>query len=314
MAGFDERILNGMGVLSAIVDSGSFAAAGERLDMSQSGVSRSIARLEARLGVRLLDRTTRSVKLTDEGRRFYEQVMPLLAALEEAATSTAQGATAVRGKLRVNVDPFFSRLVLAPRLGAFVEQYPELRIELVTRDQLGDMIADGFDLAVRFGFPRPSSLVARKLLDTRILTVAAPSYLKRHGRPLQPADLASDAHACIHFRDPDTGHPFAWEFHRGRKKITVDAAGRLTVNDVGTMHSVCMAGHGIAQVMELGVEPFVADGRLIELFPDWPDERFPLYALYPSRHHVPAKVRTFLDFIVSLAEPSAKTADRKRRA
>ncbi|MGH8783381.1 LysR family transcriptional regulator [Paraburkholderia sp.] len=313
MAGFDERILNGMGVLSAIVDTGSFAGAGDMLDMSQSGVSRSIARLEGRLGVRLLERTTRSVTLTDEGRRLYEQVMPLLAALEEAATTATQGATAVRGRLRVNVDPFFSRLVLGPRLGAFIEDYPELRVELVTRDQLGDMIADGFDLAVRFGHPRPSSLVARKLLETRILTVAAPSYLKRRGRPLQPSDLESDTHACIRYRDPETGHPFEWEFHRGRKKITVDVAGRLTVNDVGTMHSVCVAGHAIAQVMEFGVEQMLADSRLVELFPDWPDDRFPLYALYPSRHHVPAKVRTFLDFIASLAASDGKPAGRKAR-
>lgn len=313
MPRFDERTLNGMGVLAAIVESGSFAAAGERLDMSQPGVSRAVARLEARLGVRLLDRTTRSVTLTDEGRRLYEQVMPLLDALEEAATSAAQGAAVVRGRLRVNIDPFFSRLVLAPQLGAFVEQYPELRVELVTRDQLGDMVADGFDLAVRFGVPRASSLVARKLLETRILTVAAPSYLKRRVRPVHPNDLQGETHACIRFRDPDTGRPFDWEFHRGRKKIVVEVAGRLTVNDVGTMHGVCMAGHGIAQVMELGVEPYLADGRLVDLFPDWPDDRFPLHAYYPSRHHVPAKVRAFLDFIVALAKPQPKRGERKKR-
>ena len=314
MAGFDERILNGMGVLSAIVDTGSFAGAGDMLDMSQSGVSRSIARLETRLGVRLLDRTTRSVTLTDEGRRLYEQVMPLLAALEEAATSAIEGATAVRGRLRVNVDPFFSRLLLAPKLGSFIDQYPELQLELVTRDHLGDMIADGFDLAVRFGEPRPSRLVARKLLETRILTVAAPAYLKRKGRPEQPSELESATHQCIQFRDPETGRPFDWEFHRGRKKITVEVAGRLTVNDVGTMHSVCVAGHAIAQVMELGVEHLLAEGRLVELFPDWPDERFPLYALYPSRHHVPAKVRMFLDFIASLSTASEKALDRRIKA
>ncbi|HDR9240334.1 LysR family transcriptional regulator [Burkholderia vietnamiensis] len=313
MAGFDERMLNGMGVLAAIVDTGSFAGAGEILDMSQSGVSRAIARLEGRLGVRLLERTTRSVTLTDEGRRFYEQVMPLLGALEEATTHATQGATAVRGRLRVNVDPFFSRFVLGPQLGSFIEEYPELRVELVTRDQLGDMIADGFELAVRFGHPQPSTLVARKLLETRILTVAAPSYLKRHGRPLQPADLERDTHACIRYRDPATGHPFDWEFHRGRKKLVVDVAGRLTVNDVGTMHSVCLAGHAIAQVMELGVEAPLADGRLVDLFPDWPDDRFPLYALYPSRRYVPAKVRAFLDFIVSLAAPAAHAPARKAR-
>jgi DNA-binding transcriptional LysR family regulator len=297
---FDERMLNGMSVLSAIVDSGSFAAASEALDMSQSGVSRSVARLEARLGIRLFDRTTRSVKLTDEGRRFYEQIVPLLSGLEEAAASASQGATAVRGRLRVNIDPFFSRLFLGPRLGAFVEKYPELQLDLITRDQLGDMVADGFDLAVRFGQPRESTLIARKLLDTRVITVASPGYIKKHGRPLVPADLEREPHTCIHFRDPETGRPFQWEFHRGKKKILIAARGRLSANDVGTMHGVCLAGHGVAQVLALGAEQLLASGRLVDLFPDWPDETFPLYAAYPSRHHLPAKVRAFFDFIVSL--------------
>jgi DNA-binding transcriptional LysR family regulator len=297
---FDERMLNGMGVLSAIVDSGSFAAASEALDMSQSGVSRSVARLEARLGIRLFDRTTRSVKLTDEGRRFYEQIVPLLSGLEEAASTASQGATAVRGRLRVNIDPFFSRLFLGPRLGAFVEKYPELQLDLITRDQLGDMVADGFDLAVRFGEPRESTLIARKLLDTRVITVASPGYIKKHGRPLAPADLEREPHTCIHFRDPETGRPFQWEFHRGKKKVLIAARGRLSANDVGTMHGVCLAGHGVAQVLALGTEQLLASGRLMDLFPDWPDETFPLYAAYPSRHHLPAKVRAFFDFIVSL--------------
>ncbi|MEA3092984.1 MAG: hypothetical protein QOJ04_4326 [Caballeronia sp.] len=297
---FDERMLNGMGVLSAIVDSGSFAAASEALDMSQSGVSRSVARLEARLGIRLFDRTTRSVKLTDEGRRFYEQIVPLLSGLEEAAASASQGASAVRGRLRVNIDPLFSRLFLGPRLGAFVEKYPELHLDLITSNQLGDMVADGFDLAVRFGQPRESTLIARKLLDTRVITVASPAYIKKHGRPLAPADLEREPHTCIQFRDPETGRPFQWEFHRGKKKILIAARGRLSANDVGTMHGVCLAGHGIAQVLALGAEQLLASGRLVDLFPDWPDETFPLYAAYPSRHHLPAKVRAFFDFIVSL--------------
>jgi DNA-binding transcriptional LysR family regulator len=300
MPRFDERMLNGTSVFAAIVDAGSFAAAGEVLDMSQPGVSRAVARLEARLGIRLFDRTTRAVSLTDEGRRYYEQVMPLMAGLEEAAAAAAGGAIAVRGQLRINVDPFFSRLILGPRLGAFLDSYPHLNLELITRDKLGDMVADGFDLAVRFGEPRASSLVARRLLDTRILTVASPSYLKRIGRPLTPMELGLGAHTCIEFRDPETGRPFTWEFHRKRKKLAVETVGRLTVNDVGTMHSACLAGYGIAQIMELGAEALLAERRLVDLFPDWPEERFPLYALHPSRHHPPAKARAFVDFVVSL--------------
>jgi len=302
MASFDERVVNGISVLSAIVDSGSFAAAGDVLNMSQSGVSRSIARLEARLGIRLLERTTRSVSLTDEGRRFYEQVVPLLSGLEEAAASAAQGTTTVRGRLRVNLDPYFSRLILGPRLGAFLESYPQLRLELITTDRLGDLVADGFDLAVRFGHPRPSTLIARKLLDTRMVTIAAPAYLARHGHPKDPRELEKDHHVCIQFRDPETGRPFPWEFHKRRKKLVLETNGSLTVNDAGTLYSVCLAGHGMAQVMDSGVGPMIADGRLVDVFPDWPDERLPLYALHPSRHHLPAKTRAFLDFIVALLQ------------
>jgi DNA-binding transcriptional LysR family regulator len=303
---FDERILNGMGVLTAIVESGSFTGAAERLDMSQSGVSRSVARLEARLGIRLFDRTTRTVALTDEGRRLYEQVVPLLEGLEEAAASAAGGASAVRGRLRVNVDPFFSKIVLSPRIGQFVERYPGLDLDLITRDELGDMVADGFDLAIRFGEPRPSTLVARKLLDTRIVTAASPAYLKKRGRPLKPADLECAPQECIQFRDPLTGRPFVWEFHRPRKRVVIAARGRLTVNDVSTMHGACLAGHGIAQIMALGTQPLFESGKLVDLFPDWPDERFPLYALYPSRRHASAKVRAFLEFIVKVTGAEVK--------
>lgn len=298
---FDGRLASGMGVLSAVVDTGSFVKAADVLDMTQSGVSRAIARLETRLGIRLFDRTTRSVKLTDEGRRLYEEIAPLLAGLEEAASLASGSATAVRGRLRVNVDPYFSRLILAPALGDFMATYPELELDLVTREQLGDLVADGVDLAVRFGEQPSSSLIGRQLLKTRVLTVASPAYLKKHGRPQHPTDLESPEHVCIDFRDSQTGRPYPWEFHRGAERLFVNTRRRLMVNDVGTMHRVCEEGQAVAQVLELGVESVVREGRLIELFPDWPDEYFPLYALYPSRHLPPAKVRAFLEFVVALS-------------
>ncbi|MFJ3522907.1 LysR family transcriptional regulator [Pseudomonas sp. NPDC090203] len=298
---FDARLASGMGVLSAVVDTGSFVKAAEVLDMTQSGVSRAVARLESRLGIRLFDRTTRSVKLTDEGRRLYEEVAPLLAGLEEAATQASGSATAVRGRLRVNVDPYFSRLILAPALGDFMATYPELELDLVTRDELGDLVADGVDLAVRFGEQPSSSLIGRQLLKTCVLTVASPAYLEKHGRPQHPSDLQDPRHVCIDFRDPQTGRPFAWEFQREGERLVLNTRRRLMVNDVGTMHRICEQGQAVAQVLALGVEPAIREGRLVELFPDWPDEYFPLYALYPSRHLPPAKVRAFLEFVVSLS-------------
>lgn len=301
MSGFDERTLAGLRVFFAVVDAGSFAGAGDILDMSQPGVSRAIARLEQRLGLRLFDRTTRTVALTEEGRRFHRQVTPVLAELEEVVDEAAGSAGAVRGKLRVGLlDPLFAQLLLAPRIETFLARHPQLQLELLVRDQPGDLVSEGIDLAIRFGEPRASALVARKLLETRVLTVAAPAYLRRHGRPATPQALSADGHTCIDFRDPASGQPYAWEFHRGRKRLSVPTGGRLIVNDVGTMLHACLAGYGIAQMMSLGIGEFLAKGKLVELFPDWPDERFPLYVLYPSRKHLPAKTRAFVDFLVEL--------------
>jgi DNA-binding transcriptional LysR family regulator len=300
MTGFSARLLEGVDVMAAVVDARSFGGAGEALDMSQSGVSRSVARLEARLGIRLFERTTRSVRLTDEGRQFYEQVMPLVGALQEATTNARADAAAVRGRLRVNVDPFFSRLVLGPALGAFLDKHPDLEVELRTRDELGDLVGDGFDLALRFGHPQPSTLVARKLLDLRVVTVASESYLQRFGRPSDPRELEAAHHRCIQFRDPATGRAFPWEFHRGRRKIVIATPGALMVNDAGTLQSACEAGYGIAQMFALPEDPLLAQQRLVTLFPDWSDERFPLHAYHPSRHHVPARTRAMLDFVAGL--------------
>ena len=296
---FDDRVLNGLGVLTAVVRSGSFAVAGKSLNMSQSGVSRAIARLEARLGVRLLERTTRTVILSEQGRRLYEQIVPLLAGLEEAAASVATSKDTIRGTLRVNMDPFISQLILGPQLSRFLKQFPALKLELITRDRLGDLVAEGFDLAIRFGEPRPSALVARKLLDTRVITVASPAYLKKAGRPNHPSELEEDNHRLIDFRDPETGRAYEWAFRQGRKEIEINSNAQMLLSDVATIHAVCLAGYGIAQLLELGIESLIESGRLEVIFPDWLDERFPLYALHPSRNYLPPKTRAFLDFVIA---------------
>ena len=295
---FDSRLLSGIEVLAAVVEARSFVRAAESLGLTQSGVSRAVARLERRLGVRLFDRSARAIALTEEGRSFYQQVKPHLSGIEDAAIQAADSAVAVRGRLRINVDPYFARLVLAPHVDEFLAAHPELSLEIIGRDRLGDLIAEGFDAAVRFGEPEPSALVARRLLETRVRTCAAPAYLTRRGRPAHPRELGDARHECIHFVDPVVGRPFPWEFHRGRQKIRVAVSGRLTVNNVGTMLGACVAGQGIAQVLALGTEDLFNSGKLIELFPDWPDERFPLYVFHLSRHVPPAKVRAFLDFVV----------------
>jgi DNA-binding transcriptional LysR family regulator len=181
-----------------------------------------------------------------------------------------------------------------------MDAHPDLSVELTSRDHLGDLVAEGFDLGLRFGEPQSSSLVARKLLDTAVVTVASPRYLARFGHPGTPMALETDAHRCLEFRNPETGKPYSWEFHRKRKKLVVDTRGRLTVNDPSALFDACLAGSGIAQMLQIGAERFIANGELVNLSPDWPDERFPLYAYYPSRRNRPAKSRRFLEFVAGL--------------
>ncbi len=293
---FDGQLFSGITLLAAVAESGSFVRAADALGLSPSGVSRAVSRLEARMGVRLIERTTRSLTLTDEGRRLYEQVSPHLTGIADAAAMASGAVGAVQGRLRVNVDPFFSRMALATPVAGFLERHPDLSLELIMRDDVGDLVADGFDLAIRFGPPPVGSFVARKLIETRIITVASPEYIARHGKPAHPRDVPS--HERILFYNPVTGRPYEWEFWRKDERIEIRPAGRLMVSDVGTMLSACVAGAGIAQVMALGTEALRNSGQLVDLFPDWPDERFALYALYPSRRYLPAKVHAFIDFCV----------------
>jgi DNA-binding transcriptional LysR family regulator len=254
-----------------------------------------VARLEAQLGVRLFDRTPRAVRLTEEGRSFHAQVAPLLVGLEDAASDVSAARGAVKGRLRVNADPWFARLVLAPRLPDFLARYPDLSLEVIVRDTPGDLVAEGVDVAVRFGAVGPPDLVARKLMETRIVAIAAPSYLKRHGTPRHPQDLAR--HECLLFRDPATGKPFDWEFRRKGQAVEVAVPGRVLFNDLATKLAACVAGQGIAQSVAFGLEPYLASRQLVQVLPDWAEETYALYSYHPSRHLPPAKVRAFLDFV-----------------
>jgi DNA-binding transcriptional LysR family regulator len=295
---FDGKLLSGITVLIAVVEAGTIARAAEALGLSPSGVSRALSRLEQRVGARLLARTTRSLSLTDEGRRFYEQVAPHLAGIEEAAIEASGSSSTVRGRLRVNIDPFFSRIVLSGHLAAFLTRYPEVSLQLIMRDSVGDLVADGFDLALRFGEPPVGSFVARKLIETRVLTVASPAYIKVHGRPRHPKEL--EQRDCIDFYDAHNARPYDWEVRRRKEVIPLRVTARLLVSDSGTLIGACEAGAGIAQILELGCRPLLDSGRLVELFPEWSDERFPLYAIYPSRLHRAAKVRAFIEFCLEI--------------
>ena len=295
----DPRFLSGLPVLAAVIESKNFVHAGEALGMTQSGVSRAIQRLEERLGIRIFERTSKMVRLTEDGSVFCKEALPLLSQLEEVAGGVQNVSGIVRGQLRVNVDPTFSRLFLAPRIGGFLAAHPALKMELVVRDRLGDLVTEGFDAAIRFGDPEPSGLIVRRLLQVQVLTCASPSYVKRRGKPATPRELQTKNHECLLFRDSATGQPFPWEFHHGKQRVTVQVKGQLVVNDALTHLEACIAGGGVAQVFDLDIDHLLKSGKLINLFPDWSDELFPLHLYHTSRRNVPLKLRTFIDFIVA---------------
>jgi DNA-binding transcriptional LysR family regulator len=304
----DSRLLAGAGTFVAVVEAGSFKRGGEMLGITQSGVSRAVARLEAQMGIRLFHRNARAVVLTHEGRKFYEEVQPHLAGIEDAAKLASGASEKVSGHLRVNTDTPFGHSLLVVNLGAFLGEYPDLTLDLLVRDHIGDLVADGFDIAIRFGRPHTSGLIARKLSDTRVLTCASPDYIKRRGLPQQPLDLVHDEHECILIRDPSTRRPFNWDFQKEKESLRVDVKAHLTVSDSVSLLSACMSGFGVAQTLEIYASDHIQSGELVQLFPDWSDELYPLFAYLPTKRHPSARVRVFLDFVAKLSRNDRKAS------
>jgi DNA-binding transcriptional LysR family regulator len=290
----DSKLVNGIGVLAAVVEAGTFVGAAESLGITQSGVSRAIARLEQRMGVRLLDRTPRAVILTEEGRSLYLAVAPLLTGIEQAASLASGTRSVVNGRLRLAVDATFGHAILAPRIGEFLARYPELEFDFVVRDRIADLVAEGLDVAVRFGEPESSSLFRLQLARFRVLTCASPSYLERYGAPKHPRELSK--HECILVRDPFTGRPFEWELQKGQQVVQVQVRGRLTVNDVGGLLGAMLSGHGIGQVFDFSAREHLASRRLVQVLSSWSDERYPVHLYHRSREHPSAKVQAFIAF------------------
>jgi DNA-binding transcriptional LysR family regulator len=221
--------------------------------------------------------------------------------IEDAAGEAAGSGAQAKGILRVAVDSLVARVVIGPRVGPFLRAHPGLDLDLLVRDHLGDLVGDGIDCAVRFGDPEPSALIAKKITDTRVVTCASRGYLEERGRPRHPRDL--DRHDAIQFRDPATGRPFEWIFVRNGRTLSFTPKARMIANDVTVALAACVAGVGIVQKLELELRA-TPGLDLIDLFPEWSEERYPLYAYFPSRRHTPAKVRAFLDFVAAACAPS----------
>lgn len=276
-------------VFTQVVRQGSFSAAARSLEMPKSTVSRKVAELEARVGARLLQRTTRSVSLTDVGRAYYERCARIIAELEEAEQVVTQMQATPKGLLRVTAPISFA--VLGPLIAEYLTLYPDVQVELLSTGRRVDLIEERFDLALRAGPPPDSSLVGRKVGVVRRCVLAAPALAKRLGQLKDPATL--ERQDCLVFTPEGT----TWMLASGSKEVEVRVSPRLVANDYDLLRSVAREGFGLALLPEYQCLEDVAAGRLVPVLEGWSAREVPVYALYPSARHLAPKVLALLDLL-----------------
>lgn len=283
-----------MQAFAAVADAGSFVRAAEALQVSKTAVSRLIGDLEARLGVRLLHRTTRRLSLTAEGEVFHARCKALTADVEEAeAEVTARAGEAV-GQLRLNVPVSFGLMHLAPLWPAFLQQHPKVTLDVTLADRIIDLVDEGYDLAVRIAQLPASSLVSRKIASTRLVLCASPDYLRRHGEPSHPADIAR--HTVFTYTLLATGD--TWNFEGPDGPVEVKVTPRLRSNNGDTCCAAALQHQGIVLQPSFMVSHHLRAGTLVEVLPQYRSLELGVYAVYASRRHVTPKVRVVIDFLV----------------
>lgn len=273
---------------------GSLSATARELDITPPAVTRRLSLMEQRLGVRLVNRTTRTLSLTNEGEMYLAQATAILAAIREMEESVASGRDAPKGLLRINATLNFGRTTIAPLISLFAKRYPELEVQLQLTDRPINLVEEAFDLGIRFGELPDTRLSARKIMSNRRFLCAAPAYLKKHGEPQTPADLAR--HQCIVHRQDEDAHGI-WRLTRNRKTETVKVGGALSSNDGDVVLGWALDGHGVLLRSEWDAAKYLASGRLQIVLPDYKLAPADLFVYYPSRANLAAKVRTFIDFL-----------------
>ncbi|MCE1239687.1 MAG: LysR family transcriptional regulator [Azonexaceae bacterium] len=278
-----------------LVRLGSLSAAARALDITPPAATMRLAAMEKRLGVRLLNRSTRKISLTPEGETYLEHAARLLAELREMDELVSGNRQAPRGQLRVNAPLGFGRTVIAPLLSVFAARHPELEVQLEVSDRPLDLIDSGFDLAVRFGELPDTRINARRIMSNRRFICASPAYLEKHGTPKTVADLAG--HRCIVHRQNEDAWG-VWRFIADGRSEIVKVHGVLSSNDGDIVQGWALDGQGIVIRSEWDVARYLDSGHLRRILPDYTLPAADLYAYYPGRQHLPARVRVFIDFLV----------------
>ncbi|MBP7568209.1 MAG: LysR family transcriptional regulator [Burkholderiaceae bacterium] len=276
-----------------VAQSGGFTVAADQLRLPRPTVSLAVQQLEARLGVRLFNRTTRRVSVTPDGQALLEGALALVADSEELEQQFRPQAQSLQGRLRVDLPSRIARRHVAPALPDFFARHPGIELELGSSDRAVDLVHEGIDCALRVGGMAASSLVARPLGVLRLVNCASPDYLARHGVPREPRDLP--LHLAVQYASPSSGRVAPWEWMADGQLHTVSLPARVTANNAETYIACCLAGMGLIQVPAFDVREHLAAGELVEVMPAWPAPAMPVQIVYPHRRHLPRRVQVISD-------------------
>ncbi|MFZ5439330.1 MAG: LysR family transcriptional regulator [Myxococcota bacterium] len=287
--------LDSMKVFARVAESESFTAAAKSLGLPKASVSTAVARLEERVGARLLQRTTRRVQLTPDGALFYERCKDLLADAEEVETLFQKTGEALTGRVRVDLPSRMARLRIIPKLGEFLAANPGVHVELGATDRAVDLVREGYDCVVRVGALRDSGLVARRLGELRLINCASPAYLAQHGTPKRLQDLSR--HWLVHYVSVLGAKPDGWEYEEDGVWKELPMRGRVTVNNAEAYVAACVAGLGLIQVPDSTLDDDFRAKRLVEVLPRLRARPMPVHLLFPHRRQLSRRVRVFLDWL-----------------
>lgn len=294
--------IQAMQVFARVVETGSFTRAAESLNLPKGSVTKLVQQLEARLKVRLLNRTTRQVTVTADGAAYYERTSRVLNDLEDIEASMGNAQANPSGRLRVDVGTSVARLIVIPALPEFYRRYPDIQVDLGVTDRPVDLISDNVDCVIRGGELVEQSLVARRVGNMRLVTVAAPSYLREHGTPQHPSELEFDGHRTVNYFSTRTGRPYPHVFECDGQTLELSGRYRLAVNEANAHTAAVLAGLGVSQVALFGAAPHLRSGELVQVLTEWTRPAIPLHIVYPPNRHVSAKVRAFVEWVVDLFE------------
>ena len=290
--------LQAMEVFARVVETGGITRAADSLGVPKATATTLIQKLEATLGVRLLNRTTRRVSVTPDGTAYYERCVAILGLVRETEESLGKQHTTPRGRLRVDVPTLMARSVFVPALPNFFSRYPDIELALACRERRADLIEEGIDCAVWSGEIEDSNFVARRVGFLYFATCASPAYIADHGRPSHPDDLAQ--HRCINHFSPRTGRLSDWVFSKGAARVQTSLRGHVALEDENSYVAAAEAGLGVAQIPAFVLKDSMERGTLDLLLGDWFPEPSPLYVVYPQHRHMSAKVRVFVDWVAGL--------------